>query len=43
MSRHNVAFASMTAQAANWPLAVVIFLAIVLAAIRLWMGWKERH
>ena len=28
---------------ADWPLACVILLALALGAVRLWLGWKERH
>lgn len=26
----------------DWPLAAVIFIAVVFGAIRLWLYWKER-
>ena len=28
---------------ADWPLAVVILLIVVLGAVRAWLGWKERQ
>ena len=28
---------------ADWPLAVVILLIVVLGAVRAWLGWKERR
>ena len=30
-------------QPADWPLAVIIFMLVACAAVRVWLGWKERH